>query len=96
VVTKYKSIQFAPDGDWITDYRGCASVEEVKEIVADQGSRWIFYPFPAVIVDHGEITKDTQRIVDACEPFEYLRGRTIRTMSREIAAQPELVKAVLS
>jgi hypothetical protein len=95
-MTTYKSVQFAPDGDWIVDYRGCSSVEEVWDLVADQGSRWYFYPFPAVIVDRGDLTKGTQRIVDACWPFEYLRGRTIRTMGREIAEHPELVEAVLS
>ena len=95
-MTRYKSAQFAPDGDWITDYRESASPEEVMRRVADQGSRWFFYPFPVVIIDHGPVTVERQRIIDAAEPFEAFRGKTLRTFGRWLADNPEVVAAILS
>ncbi len=80
----YKAVLFAVDGDWVTDYRDSKTVEEVQELLANQQSRWYFYPFHAVITDRGS-TKETQRIVDAAFPFEELKGKTIRTMSKVIS-----------
>jgi hypothetical protein len=95
-MTGYKSVQFAPDGDWITDYH-CDSVDEAWNVVADQGSRWFFYPIPAVIRDNGSVTRDTQRIVDAPPEFSHLIGRTIKTFSETLAATPvEEIAALLS
>jgi hypothetical protein len=74
-MTQYKAVLFAPDGDWVTDYAGSASVEEVQELVADQGSRWYFYPFSAVTVDHGALTTASQRLVDVCHSRP--RGRAL-------------------
>lgn len=87
----YKAVLFAPDGDWVTDYRDSATIEDVEERLADQGSRWYFYPFHGVIVDHGGLTTDTQRLVSAAEPFEYMKGRTIRSFGKMIAEVPEPV-----
>jgi hypothetical protein len=88
-MAKYKAVLFAPDGDWVTDYSNSESIEEVQELLANQGSRWFFYPFHAVIRDNGRgYTTKTQRIVDAAEPFEYLTGRTINTFAKEIDGLP--------
>lgn len=96
MTTQYKALLVAPDGAWVTDYRESETIEEVQLRLADQGSRWYFYPFHAVITDRGS-TRDTQRIVDAAEPFEYMRGRTIRTFAATIAALPEsTLEAILS
>lgn len=92
---RYKAVLFAPDGHWVTDYRDRQSVEDVWARIENRGSRWYFYPFPAVIRDHGVTTSDRQRIVDACEPLQHLKGRTIRTMQRVIVDNPDLVKAML-
>lgn len=94
-MTRYKAALFAPDGEYVTDYPR-ATIEAVQAALADQGSRWYFYPFHAVIVDHGRVTTGSQRIVDAAEPFEDLRGVTLRTFGRIIAATPEAtLRAIL-
>lgn len=91
----YKAVLFAPDGDWVTDHRA-DTVDEVHERLADQGSRWFFYPFVAVIVDHGAVTTATQRIVDVAEPWEDMKGVTIRTFGRMLADTPtETLAAIL-
>ena len=79
---KYKAIYFSPDGDWVTDCRECLSVEEVWECIADRGSRWFFFPFPAVIIDKGAYTSSTQKIVDIIPEFKFLKGKTIKTVSK--------------
>jgi hypothetical protein len=97
--TRYKSAQFAPDGEWITDYRDCRTVREVEERLANQGSRWYFYPFPVIIRDYGPCTTSRQRIVSSGLP-EYwpdFTGRTLRTLSRFLAAlTPEELGTILS
>jgi hypothetical protein len=85
----YKAILFAADGDWVTDYAETETVAEVEERLADQGSRWYFYPFHAVIRDHGPLTTSRQRIVADLTPFGDMEGRTIRTFARMIAETPE-------
>lgn len=71
----------------MTDYNGCATIEEVQERVANQGSRWYFYPFAAVILDNGRsYTTGSQRIVEADDPISEWRGRAIRTVSRALAS----------
>jgi hypothetical protein len=62
---RYKAVLFATDGAWTTDYYDSESIEDVQEQLANQGSRWFFYPFEAVIVDHGALTTGKQRIVDS-------------------------------
>lgn len=79
----YRALLIAPDGEWVTDYRDCETIAEVTDKLADRGSRWIFYPYEFVIVDHG-ITRETHRIVDACEPFLSLIGKTIKTASAAV------------
>lgn len=93
-MTRYKAALFAPDGEYVTDHPR-ATIAAVQEALADQGSRWYFYPFHVVIVDHGP-TSDRQRVIDAAEPFEDLRGVTLRTFARTIAATPEpTLRAIL-
>jgi hypothetical protein len=49
----YKAILFSSDGDdFVTDYYGCKTKAEVEDKLADQGSRWYFYPWGFVIVDY--------------------------------------------
>ena len=40
----YQAILFHPEGDYVTDFTGRATVQEVWEEIAEMGSRWIFYP----------------------------------------------------
>jgi len=93
-MTTYKAIFFAPDGDMVHDFPR-DTIEEVEDAIANVGSRWIFYPFPVVIVDHGSRTTDSQRIVKACEPYEWAEGKALRTFGRWLNANPEWVQAVL-
>jgi glycine/D-amino acid oxidase-like deaminating enzyme len=84
-VSSYKAALFAPDGEWVTDYRG-DTVEAVWDQLEDRGSRWYFYPYPVVIVDHGGVTTTTQRIVSTGEGYESAKGRTLRTFGQWLAA----------
>jgi hypothetical protein len=96
-MTRYKAVLFAPDGDWVTDFRGCETVDEVKDCLDDMGSRWYFYPYQAVIVDKGALTTGRQRLVDVGWPHEDQKGRSIATFGRMLAALTEDEhKAVLS
>jgi hypothetical protein len=87
-MAKYQAVLFATDGDWVTDYRDCESPAEVNDRLADQGSRWFFYPYGFVVRSRGGFTTSRQRIVDGPECFAYLFGRTIGTVSRELANLP--------
>lgn len=85
----YKAVMFAPDGDWTIDYRQSPCIEYVEECLADQGSKWIFYPFHTVIVDHGILTDSKARIVSAAEPFEHMKGSTIGKFSEMLKGMSE-------
>jgi hypothetical protein len=80
----YKAILFAPNGEWVIDYRGHKTILEVIDEIADQGSRWFFYPIAFVIVDKGIVTNDRQRIVSASDEFLHLQGRTIRSVVKDL------------
>lgn len=85
-MTTYRAALFAPDGDYVTDY-AAPTVTEVWDRVDNGGSRWYFYPFPVIVTDrpHGAI-RATQRIVDAPEALSIVKGRTLRTFARMLAA----------
>lgn len=91
----YKAILFSPDGDFVTDYRGRLTKQEVMDCLADQGSKWYFYPIVAVIVDHSVVTLRC-RIVDAAEPWDFFRGGSIGYAKRWIINNPDLVSAILT
>ncbi len=92
----YRAVLFAPDGDWVTDYPR-DSIEEVQEALADQCSRWYFYPFHGVIRCKAGLLRSSSRLVDVAPPFEHLAGRSIGTMGSTIAAMPEYeLEAIVS
>ena len=93
---RYKAALFATDGDWVTDHRGCETIDEVWERIANQGSRWFFYPFSVVIVDHYGFTTGTQRIVAGDELYEWAKGRTLNSFGKWLKANPKWVGVVLA
>lgn len=95
-MARYKAILFAPNGDWVTDFRDTESIDEVWERIEDMGSKWFFFPIRMVIRDNGSVTTDNQRIVQAPEVFDWAKGHTIRIIGREIAANPEWIAAILT
>ena len=87
----YKAILFSSDGeDYVTDYHGCNTIEEVEELLANQGSRWYFYPWEFVIVDYGDVGLSrpmflAQKIVSVpMWPQEMieLEGKSIKTVQK--------------
>ena len=80
---EYRALLVAPDGDWTIDYRQ-SSIADVQDALANQGSRWYFYPFHAVILAK-PVTTSRQRLLDVASPFEHMRGKTVRTFTRMIA-----------
>jgi len=87
----YKAVLFSPDGDWVTDCRGLTK-EEVWNQVADLGSRWYFYPYPAIIKDHGGFTSRDQRICEVYTEYDssmaWMKGLAIKTVSHILEANP--------
>jgi len=81
---KYKAILFAPDGDWVTDYRGDTK-EEVINQLANRGSCWHFYPYEAIILDKGGLTTVRQRLVDTVYPLNGFKGKSIATTSKYLS-----------
>jgi len=93
---RYQASLFSTDGQWVTDYQNSNTVEEVEESLANQGSRWFFYPFHVVIVDHNNgWTKDNQRIMSAAWPFEDMKGKTLKTFGKMIANLSDNEKAAI-
>jgi hypothetical protein len=79
----YKAVLFAPDGDWVTDYKGETKDEVVDQLI-DRGSRWLFYPLEGIILDKGAITTSRQRVVDMAPPLRFLTGKPIKFISKWI------------
>jgi hypothetical protein len=47
-MTTYEALLVAPDGDYVTDHER-NTPDEVMEAIANQGSKWIFYPYAAIM-----------------------------------------------
>jgi len=77
---KFKAILFAPDGEFVTDYKG-DTVEEVSNLINDGGSRWIFYPFCFIIKDEGCFSTNL-RIIESCEMLPQFKNCTISTVRK--------------
>jgi len=93
----YKAILFALDGDWVTDYES-EGKEEVREKLADGGSRWFFYPIEAIIRSKGSLSSillPYQRILEIPEPLDFLTGKSIKTASEYIKENSEEIAHLL-
>ena len=82
----YKAILFSVEGeDFVTDYRRSKTIDEVEELLANQGSRWFFYPWTFVIVDNDFKDISNRRIVSVPmwpEELQELKGKTVRTVKK--------------
>jgi len=70
----YKAVLFHPEGDFVTDFTGNKTVQDVWEDLANMGSRWIFYPLAFVCTD--------KTIADTPEGLEWMKGRKITTVQK--------------
>lgn len=70
----YQAILFAPDGEFITDFKERKEIQNVWDEINDMGSRWIFYPICFVGTD--------KTITDTPEGLEYLKGKRIKTVKK--------------
>ncbi len=78
----YKAVLFAPDGDWVTDFRGSPTIAAVEESLSEMGSRWIFYPFEFVAKDNNAGWSSGLEEIVSCPNDDYfLTGRTIKEAS---------------
>jgi DNA-directed RNA polymerase specialized sigma24 family protein len=82
----YKAILFSISGDdWVTDYRGQETITEVEELLANQGSRWIFYPWTFVIVDNqfqDTFNKRIRSVPMWPQELQELENCTVRTVQK--------------
>ncbi|RLI43051.1 hypothetical protein DRO59_02265 [Candidatus Bathyarchaeota archaeon] len=69
----YQALLVSFEGDHVTDFEA-STVEEVKELLSNRGSRWIFYPFEFVIKSPFNWNG---RIIDAPGEFNFIVGKRI-------------------
>ena len=74
---KYQAVLFAPDGDWVTDFKG-RTIDEVENKLAGRGSLWIFYPIEGIIRYTGSVTSPSEKVIEMFPSFDFLSGRTIK------------------
>lgn len=80
----YQALLVAPDGDYVTDYEA-PTIRDVEEILANQGSRWYFYPYEFVILREGSKTDILNRkIRSTTDEFQYLKGMSVRKVISEL------------
>ena len=86
---RYKAVLFAPDGDWVTDYKGNTK-EDVIDQLANRGSHWFFYQFEGIILNKGGATSPYQRLVDIAPNMpRMLVGLSIKAVSKWLASLSE-------
>ena len=82
--TTYQAILFTPDGkNYVTDFHGCKTKDEVWSKINDMGSRWIFYPIAFVV------TQNCKKIVDCPDIFQGLNGYDIKTIKSILSVEFE-------
>lgn len=77
----YKVTLFSPNGDSVTDFNNTQTIESVWDKVNDMGSRWVFFPLVFVTTE--------KTVVDAPEPFEFLKGKRIKTVKKWVIENTE-------
>jgi len=96
----YKAILFSVDGEnFVVDYRYENTVTEVEELIANQGSRWFFYPWTFVIKDSFYDISSNQRIVSVPmwpEELQDLKGKTISTVQKYLKENGVPLAAAIS
>lgn len=69
----YQALLVSFEGDYVTDFEA-STMEEVKELLSNRGSRWIFYPFEFVIKSP---FNQNGRIIDAPSELSFVKGKRI-------------------
>jgi len=69
----YQALLVSFEGDYVTDFEA-STVEEVKELLSNRGSRWIFHPFEFVIKSP---FNQNGRIIDAPSELNFIKGKRI-------------------
>ena len=87
----YSAILFSVDGDWVTDYPS-KTKEEVREQLANQGSKWIFYPIEGIIMDLRRWeTISQEHVLEMAPPFRFLSRKAVREISSYLKENQEKV-----
>ena len=95
-MAKYEALLVAPDGAFVTDFKR-DTVEQVRRELEDIGSKWIFYPYEFIIripkspVNYKEGLM-RQKIIDAPEPLDFMKGWTIGKAIKRIVAENSKLK----
>jgi hypothetical protein len=71
---QYNAILFSLGGDYVVDFFGCKTKQEVWDRLDNMGSRWFFYPFAFVASE--------KSVVDAPEGLGELMGKRLKTVKR--------------
>lgn len=87
---KYRSVQFTPDGsNWIFDHEG-NTIDEVWNKVENQGSKWVFYPFPFIVTNKPWQNFKYTKVISAPSGLDFLTGKTVnRVISFLKISEPE-------
>jgi len=93
---KYRSMQISKNGEsYIVDYEANTKAE-IWDKVNDQGSRWIFYPLPFVVMNKPNMNFKNMRILSAPDGFEFLENKTIRNAMQWIESNPDIINLKLN
>jgi len=80
----FKMVAFAPDGDFITDFRNCSTAKECVEQIENMGSRWFFYPFCFVV------NEVTEKVKYTCNHYtDHLVGQKIDVVKQHMKDNKE-------
>lgn len=83
-MTGYKAVLISADGtDYVHDYRA-DTINGVWALHNSAGPRWYFHPYAFVVIDNGGTPSKRQRIIDSCDDWTHLTGRTVEGAMREI------------
>jgi len=77
----YKAVLFSVDGDYVTDFPR-ETIGQVREALADRGSRWYFFPYEGVIRGDTSTILLRRKLVDVAPELEEFKGCYVKTVAR--------------
>ena len=90
----YQAILFAPDGEFVTDFKR-ETKQEVEDCINGMGSRWIFYPIVAIIkADVATKTSNKRLDIEEAGWLDIFNNKAVKTLVKFLQV-PENQKAVI-
>jgi len=89
----YKLLMMTPDGEDYQVEGEDLTLDEAKDLSANMGSRWIFYPLHFIIKDSSmrPSVEPNQRIIEAGELLDWAVNKSVNSVRKALAAEPILL-----